>query len=843
MRKLLCFCIFFPVLSIATAQVPAAKKYDSKKLHLLIYLSGSNFHSNNQGLIDLDSAMDIACQAQNASRLLVFDENLQAGLSTPGRIALENNDPAYADALLSKLKNKEQQDLLLLELAGFYLFKPGTKKRDLDKAFNYLSRAKTLSDSLRLVKYQHETLNLLGKYYAEEGKNEQSIACFTRVLNAATNSGDKFETAGALANLATYLPLQNPEKLLDLEKALALYKSINAKEKAIETLSKLSTTHFWLGQIDACKKDLFQLLEVQRAAGFLHTQYTHTVLSYINNVEGQKEKALFHAIEAVNTMESTRDTVLARYFYFRLGGIYDHMGAYENAIQLHLKVMKASEKRDQILWYKGFYSITEILNLQKKYNESLNFIQSSIKKFPPTLLFDKMIVAELMGTCYENLNNKVLADWHFNEMIRYADQIHSDHMNQDVARVYVLAASHFVKQNNFTLAKHYLEKSRLVSSSQYNVELEQIISKIQFKIDSASGRYLDAIGAYQTYMRIDDSLYNEKKDRQIQELQIQYETKKKEQDIKLLNSEKLLQQDRLKQADTTKNLILAVVFALLLIVGLLYNRYRFKEKSNSLLESQKQEISTKNISLENLLNEKEQILVEKDKLIVEKQELIEEKEGLLDDKEWLLKEIHHRVKNNLQIVMSLLGSQSIYIGNDVALAAIRESQHRVHAISLIHQKLYQSGNMATIAMKDYIPELVSYIKDSFDIAGKICFKIEIDNILLDVAQAVPVGLILNEAITNSVKYAFPGNRKGEVNISMKRLEQENFELKFQDDGVGLPANFEIDKLNSLGMTLMKGLSKQLEGQISIESNNGLTITIHFMHDQMTPLILDRTENS
>jgi two-component sensor histidine kinase len=200
---------------------------------------------------------------------------------------------------------------------------------------------------------------------------------------------------------------------------------------------------------------------------------------------------------------------------------------------------------------------------------------------------------------------------------------------------------------------------------------------------------------------------------------------------------------------------------------------------------------------------------------------------LVNEKEWLLKEIHHRVKNNLQVVMSLLNSQSAYIDNDAALTAIHDSQHRVHAMSLIHQKLYNSENVSSIDMSFYTRELVSYLRDSFDTGHRIRFELNIEPLKMDVSQAVPLGLILNEAITNSIKYAFPHEKSGVISVSLSDSSANHYLLSISDNGVGLPADFR--KTGSLGMSLMKGLSEDLDGNFSIESNNGTLIKISFVH--------------
>jgi two-component sensor histidine kinase len=224
-------------------------------------------------------------------------------------------------------------------------------------------------------------------------------------------------------------------------------------------------------------------------------------------------------------------------------------------------------------------------------------------------------------------------------------------------------------------------------------------------------------------------------------------------------------------------------------------------------------------------------------VLAQKQEELEGRDNLikkmLAEKEWLLKEIHHRVKNNLQIVISLLNTQSAYLENEDALVAIRNSQNRMHAMSLIHQKLYQSDNLAEIDMKWYIKELVDYLKDCFRTDNKILFSLETEAVKLDVAQAVPIGLILNEAISNAIKYAFPGERKGVVQISFRHKEGCACELKISDNGIGLPDGFRPQLTKSLGMSLMTGLTEQLDGNIRMWNHAGTILDVCFKrHDKL-----------
>jgi len=155
----------------------------------------------------------------------------------------------------------------------------------------------------------------------------------------------------------------------------------------------------------------------------------------------------------------------------------------------------------------------------------------------------------------------------------------------------------------------------------------------------------------------------------------------------------------------------------------------------------------------------------------------------------------------------------------------------MHAMSLIHQKLYQSDNLASIDMSWYIHQLVAYLKDSFDSGSKITYQLETERVDLDVAQAVPLGLILNEAISNAIKYAFPNEKKGHINIALKNIKNDLFELTIYDNGIGLPKDFNLENSQSLGMSLMSGLSQQVDGDFQYENNNGLSITVTFTRNQ------------
>lgn len=201
-------------------------------------------------------------------------------------------------------------------------------------------------------------------------------------------------------------------------------------------------------------------------------------------------------------------------------------------------------------------------------------------------------------------------------------------------------------------------------------------------------------------------------------------------------------------------------------------------------------------------------------------------EQLVQEKEWLIREVHHRVKNNLQMIVSLIDSQASYLNNG-EFDAVMDSKHRIEAMSLIHQKLYLTENITTVNMQAYMKELVMYLRDSFGSMHHIAFLTDVDEISLDVSHAIPIGLLLNEAITNSIKYAFPESRPGKIAVSFKYKVGTQVTLMIKDNGIGLPPDFDASQVQSLGMSLMHGLATEVSGILHIDGSEGTTVTLAF----------------
>ena len=191
----------------------------------------------------------------------------------------------------------------------------------------------------------------------------------------------------------------------------------------------------------------------------------------------------------------------------------------------------------------------------------------------------------------------------------------------------------------------------------------------------------------------------------------------------------------------------------------------------------------------------------------------------LDEKEVLLKEIHHRVKNNLQVICSLLNLQSRYLKEEKFIKAFKETQNRVKSMALVHEQLYQSKNLSQIILLDYIEQLIGNLFRAYLITCNIRYYTKIDNFNLDLDAAVPCGLIINEIISNALKYAFPKRRKGEIMIEAFPNQANDLVLVIEDNGIGLPPDFDIANSKSLGLKLVNNLTQQLQGDFEIKSDS------------------------
>src|SRR5659263_70088 len=363
-------------------------------------------------------------------------------------------------------------------------------------------------------------------------------------------------------------------------------------------------------------------------------------------------------------------------------------------------------------------------------------------------------------------------------------------------------------------------------------------------------KYIESIGAdMQDIMRLSSELIYLKKqgdETQIKEIRLEFAKSKQEFiteiDIALeKEKEELKERTELTENDMEKLKTNSLIFGFFSIfIASTLSFFLSNRISNPIikLKNTSYEIGKGNLDTKIEINTKDEIeelgntfnqMSKNLKEALTEQKISNEKiSRSLEEKEVLLREIHHRIKNNMQIVSSLLRLQSQNIEDKRYKDVFIDSQNRILSMALIHEKLYQSEDLAHINFKEYIEEIVSNIFSSYSLNSNIKIDINVENIPINIDNAVPCGLIINELVTNSLKYAFPEGGQGKIQISVKSKENNMIQLSISDDGIGIPKDLDIRNAKTLGLALITALSEnQLDGELIINREKGTEFQINF----------------
>lgn len=724
--------------------------------------------------------------------------------------AQTQENPALLRKQISSSANTTQKITLLLRLSNYYITKKGEFKADLDSAAILNRQAKALNVKSGDLLSAGKLIFLEAKIDKERGSKKIAFSRMKEALSYFEAHQFK-EQAGEAYNELSYMYDNNPEyfdtKIKLKEKALELFKNSGSKLNQAGVLKDLGELYYIKENSDKALGLLKQSLSVYQSVKFRELQSVYNLISQVEIQKADYEEALRYGLLAEKTAESVNDYSLQMCsIYSNIGMVYYYLRKNDDAMKYWEKSLATAKKNKDNTYIRTVANnISTMLIRQKKFKQAITMIQEYRERYPIVDKDFEMSENYILFSTYTILKQFNEAEAYYKKLVAYYGE-NAEKNNQQASLLRSFVFYHYQTRN---FDKMYRE-ARLFDSIAKNNGNDMLRSEnhlMWFKADSIQGKYLDAIQHYQLYKKLSDSVFNGEKSKQINSLKIQFETEQKDKNIQLLTQKAKLQDIKIENDTFIRYVFIGSILALILFAALLYNRSRLKSNANKNLELKRKQIDEQNEQLKKLLSEKE----------------------------WLLKEIHHRVKNNLQIVISLLNTQSAYLDNEDALMAIQNSQHRMHAMSLIHQKLYQSDNLSMIDMSWYIYELITYIKECYSSDRKINFTVDTDKVFLDVAQAVPMGLIVNEAVNNTVKYAFPDDRKGEVFVSFKNIGDDLCELRISDNGVGLPEDFNIEETDSLGMNLMRGLTDQLDGTFHLENKGGLKVTITFKKNtEITP---------
>ncbi|WPU99125.1 sensor histidine kinase [Mucilaginibacter sp. cycad4] len=779
-------------------------KQDTNKANLLIRISGKYWRKKKGSERYLDSSLFYSRNAFMLCSALQFTEGRNESSFLICKASMDKEDLDAAKKILEQV-NGEQHIRLLLVVAEHYSFLPGQQTENLNHATPYIESAVAEAKSIHSLYWKAEALELMAKNSFQKGDPEHGKQLFFQIIAEYHDLNDRAQEARYWTELARYLPVNDDNyqlKARSFKQAAMLYSAISDKKNAAEAMLDLGD-HVYSHNLDSAVAIYLQAIKTFKAAGEVNLLHVYLSLSETYDDLGNFNQALAYALLALKNLQSIHDNSYLAITDVLIGNIYRELGEVKQSTvyyKLGLELAGSDTKFSYILVK---YYADGLVKLRRP-EEALKYVTAYVKNRPPANAGEEAIKASALANCHSGLGSDKLAEQFYLQMIGFIEAYTKDKNKQiflsdeiSIPQAYYEIAKFYTDRQKYNNAAPYLKKA-----SNYNNAsplLKKEIAYMQFKSDSAAGNYLKALASFQKTAAYKDSIYRVERLKELMAMRVQYETAQKEKDYELLEKEGELQKQDLERAKQQKYFTYIGLVGLLFLLAILYNRYMLKQKSNRLLTEQKDLIDSKNTSLQVLVKEKE----------------------------WLLREIHHRVKNNLQIITSLLQSQPRYLRDEAALDAIEDSKNRVRAMSLIHQKLYISNNATLIYMPDYLDELISNLKSSFKIGPAIFFDVDISPVSLDIAYAIPVGLIVNETITNAIKYAFPRNGNNSIKIRLSAPDAKSFSLSVSDNGVGLPANFDIGQSNSFGIVLIKGMTEDLDGILDIAVDKGTHVNIIF----------------
>lgn len=508
-------------------------------------------------------------------------------------------------------------------------------------------------------------------------------------------------------------------------------------------------------------------------------------LGVVENMFSNYDKALYYYEESLEkTIDAGSEGVKENILTASLAQIYSMIKYYSKSEEYFDKTIKlAKEKKDTNVLGTTHYYISYNFYQQQKLDLAAMHMDSAFHYWEARGNTRSLAAASYQkGLIEMMLENYDLSEDYLQKSVEECIKI-GDARNEFLSRV-SLARTQYLKnptdrENLLNLKSKflgYINEAEEINSNTFLLDCKKHISEVLYSL----GEYKLAYEMKHDFLVMEDTIKGIKVQEEIAALQEKYYSTISENKIASLNADNDLVAMKLKNSRTQTS-ILGIGF--LLISGLLFVLWSTFKK----VKSQNQIISQRN-----------------------------------EEKDTLLREIHHRVKNNLQVISSLLLLQSKYIQDDTALDALQQGQDRVKSMALIHQDLYQADNLKGVNAKDYFIKLVNNLFESYNISeNKIKLEMEVDPIMLDVDTMIPIGLIMNELVSNALKHAFSKEAEGLIKVSLKQQEG-NLILSVSDNGKGLNDLTDLDG-KSFGYELIKAFARKLKAKMKIEHLDGMNI--------------------
>jgi tetratricopeptide (TPR) repeat protein len=500
----------------------------------------------------------------------------------------------------------------LIALAEYYIDQSGAGNR-LDSADLFMKQAARLNKRYKVAEFQNHMDILSVDEHFQQHPGSDAKAAFLPLIANCSKTGDKKNESVAWIYLAFYTPgdeASNPFRLTCFEHIVSLSQQINDGKTEMEYRKSIADIHFQQRKYALAENELLQITKEDKKAGPVNIMRTYDLLASVYINKGEYNNALSYALKTISTMQIIGDSSSVMTFYERLIDIYNTLGKFSLSEEFARKALAHAIKYNEhdAVFYRS-HSIVNALIRQGKANEALQFIISLTAKHKPTELSDKRFVQKCFGDCYYALKKYDLAERSYLEMIRYGTRKTAIGGTAYATDDYFTLINFYINRRAYSKAQQYLNYVLVAYAHGGTVEDLKNVYLSLFMVDSARGDFPAAIKDLRQHVKLKDSIFNVAKNKQIEELQVTYQIKEREKDLKLEKNRANLAQVNLQHTQNTRNWIMAGSGLLLIIAGLLYRQNRQKQKGNA--------------------------------IITHKNELLQK---LVEEKEWLLKEVHHRVK-------------------------------------------------------------------------------------------------------------------------------------------------------------------------------------------------------
>ena len=504
-------------------------------------------------------------------------------------------------------------------------------------------------------------------------------------------------------------------------------------------------------------------------------------------MNGEVEKAIKYYVSGIKKFEKLKDTYFVAMLHNNIGAAYQLRKKPEETIKYYLKALKGFEEVKDTLWMANLYNN---ISIQKNelglYKEELDYKQKAMdiyiaQKDTQMILLTKGNLAHTYFKLGEYKKSLLNAE-------DYLYSPYNDASQSAQATVLLAYAYTLQKMGEQTKSMNIVNEAKDIAEKNGFKEITMKAHQHLASLYEAQNNYKQAYFHFKSFHALQDTLFNQQKDETINDLLVKYDSEKKDADIILLNAENELKNLQIAKSNTTKWALIFGLFLVSILAFLAWRLKNIKAKNNIELTSKNQQISK-----------------------------------ALEEKNILLREIHHRVKNNLQVISSLLKLQSQYIEDEGAIKAIAEGRNRVHSMALLHQNLYKEDNLTGVNMKEYFTNLIEGLFDAYKITD-IKLETEIEDLTLDIDTVIPLGLIANELVSNALKHAFENVKNGVLRV---KLSEKDGQLIFnvKDNGNGYDENLVAEGKKSFGQKLIKSLSDKLEADVQVTTTTGTDVTL------------------